>query len=373
MAEAIGDPSVPMRLLAGLGDVDSAAPSYAMWAMSRAVRSSPVLTAAFDAGVAGLYERLGAADDPDSVAFLEDFDAFVIEFGSRGPNEWELSSQTWETDPSIALASIDRIRFQHDDASPQIRAAVLEAERTQLVDDVRAQVRALDDDLAGVFEGALVGGTMMVFRERAKTTVIKALHEARMLFRELGRRQALAGNLDDPAHVFMVTHDELPAFVADPSAWRDVLADRADQWARLWELEPPFFITDGQVPPLSSWPRKADATLAPIRSGDVLTGVAGSPGIVRGVARIVTDPANPPDLGPGDIMVAPLTDPAWTPLFMAVDGVVVNVGGQISHAIIVSRELGLPCVVSVTGATAKIPEGATIEVNGTTGEVTLLG
>ena len=71
-------------------------------------------------------------------------------------------------------------------------------------------------------------------------------------------------------------------------------------------------------------------------------------------------------------MVAPLTDPAWTPLFLAVDAVVVNVGGQVSHAVIVSRELGLPCVVSVEDATERIADGSLIEVNGTTGEVTIL-
>jgi len=103
-----------------------------------------------------------------------------------------------------------------------------------------------------------------------------------------------------------------------------------------------------------------------------MVGVAGSPGIVRGRARIVRDPGYPGELGPDDIMVAPLTDPAWTPLFMAVGGVVVNVGGQISHAIIVSRELGLPCVVSVEDATDRIPDGALIEVNGTAGTVTVL-
>ena len=71
-------------------------------------------------------------------------------------------------------------------------------------------------------------------------------------------------------------------------------------------------------------------------------------------------------------MVAPLTDPAWTPLFMTAAGVVVDVGGQISHAVIVSRELGLPCVVSVEHASVRIPDGATIEVNGDTGQVTVL-
>ena len=75
---------------------------------------------------------------------------------------------------------------------------------------------------------------------------------------------------------------------------------------------------------------------------------------------------------PGDVLVAPNTDPAWTPLFMACGAVVVNVGAAISHAIIVSRELGLPCVVSATDATVRIPDGATIEVDGDTGAVTVL-
>ena len=107
--------------------------------------------------------------------------------------------------------------------------------------------------------------------------------------------------------------------------------------------------------------------------GDTIPGTAGSPGVVQGRARIVRDPTNPPDLLPGDIMVAPLTDPAWTPLFLAVDGVVVNVGGQVSHAVIVSRELGIPCVVSVEDATERIEDGTVIEVNGTMGEVTIIG
>ena len=103
-----------------------------------------------------------------------------------------------------------------------------------------------------------------------------------------------------------------------------------------------------------------------------LVGVAGSPGIARGIARVVLDPGDPGELEPGDILVAPCTDPSWTPLFMTSAAVVVNVGGQISHAVIVSRELGVPCVVSITDGTQRIPNGAMIEVNGTTGVVTIL-
>ncbi len=85
------------------------------------------------------------------------------------------------------------------------------------------------------------------------------------------------------------------------------------------------------------------------------------------------DAGDPTALDPGDILVAPFTDPSWTPLFMTAGGVVVDVGGQISHAVIVSRELGLPCVVSATDATGRIPDGAAVEVDGDAGTVTVVG
>jgi len=94
--------------------------------------------------------------------------------------------------------------------------------------------------------------------------------------------------------------------------------------------------------------------------------------VIKARARVILDPTDPGALEPGDVLVAPSTDPAWTPLFMPASAVVVNVGGQISHSIIVSRELGLPCVVSATDATVRIPDGALIEVNGDTGTVTVL-
>ncbi|MCD2191917.1 hypothetical protein LQ327_00745 [Actinomycetospora endophytica] len=77
--------------------------------------------------------------------------------------------------------------------------------------------------------------------------------------------------------------------------------------------------------------------------------------------------------GPGDILVAPITDPSWTPLFVAASAVVVDVGAPFSHAAIVSRELGIPCVVSATDATSRITDGATIEVDGTAATVTIVG
>ena len=84
------------------------------------------------------------------------------------------------------------------------------------------------------------------------------------------------------------------------------------------------------------------------------------------------DSNDPSALDPGDVLVAPITDPSWTPLFVPAAAVVVDVGAPLSHAVIVSRELGIPCVVSATGATRSIPDGARVRVDGNTGMVTVL-
>ena len=371
VGQAIGDPTIPMKLLAAIGDVDSALPSHALWDLSRRVRASEHLTALFDEGVERLLVRLLADESPEAAAFLAEWDRFIEEFGSRGPNEWDIGAHSWETDQRLPLAALDRIRHQADDESPDARHSAVAAQREALTEEVRASV-ADDEELAGMVDGALVAGKMMAFRERAKTTIIRVFHENRMVFRELGRRHAGGGQLDDAEHVFMLLESELDLFVDDPAAFRETLAERAADYRELWELEPPFFIRDGVVPPLSTWPRRVDQELTAASAGEELQGVSGSPGNVRGVARVILDPGEPDRLEPGDILVAPSTDPSWTPLFLTAGGVVVDVGGQISHAVIVSRELGLPCAISVTDATRRIPDGAEISVDGDTGAVTVL-
>jgi pyruvate,water dikinase len=367
---AIGDPTIAMKLLAGMGDVDSAEPGYAMWELSRLVRSSPALTKAFEEGVDGVLERLG--DGEPARTFIHRFGDFLADHGCRGPNEWEISAETWETKPSIALAAIDRVRLQGDADSPYSRNQRRAAEREALTAEVRARVAPLGTELVGQFEAGVVAAHQLAFRERTKTNIIRIVHEVRMVFRELGRRHAATGMLADPADVFMLLDDEVEAFVADPPSFSTTLTERAATWRQLWDLEPPYFIVRGHVPPLTTWAHRGVSTAPTAAAGDVIQGVAGCPGVVTGRARIVIDPAEPGELEPGDILVAPLTDPAWTPLFMAVAGAVVDVGGQISHAIIVSRELGLPCVVSATGASARIPDGALIEVDADRGTVTVL-
>ncbi|MCP4434662.1 MAG: hypothetical protein GY812_04075 [Actinomycetia bacterium] len=371
IAEAIGDPSMPMKVLSALGDVDSALPSHALWAMSRDIRADEGLTGAFDAGTDGVLDRIAALDSPAGKKLLADFDAFLEEFGSRGPNEWDIQADAWESKPALALAALDRVRLQGDDESPQARHDASAALREATTAEVRAQLEG-NEELAPMFEAALTASIMMSYRERTKSTIVRVIHEARMAFRELGRRHAEAGDIEDADQVFMLLNSELDDFVADPASFKATLAQRARDYEALWDIEPPFIIADGNLPPISDWKRRSESESESLGDGAELAGVSGSPGVVRGTARVVLDPRDPAALEPGDILVAPHTDPSWTPLFMTAGGVVVDVGSPNSHAVIVSRELALPCVVSVTGATETIPHGATIEVNGDTGVVTVI-
>ena len=360
VAEAVGDPSLPLTVLSSLGDVDSADASYALWDLSRLVRNSPTLTAAFDAGLDGIAERVAG-----SHAFIETWNEFLFEFGSRGPDEWDMRSPSWETHPRLAFAAIDRIRFQTDTESPRLRNATRAERRREVVEAARGQL-ADQPDLLGLLESGLNAGAMMTYRERTKSTIVRVLHEARMAFRELGRRHS------HDELVFMLLDGELDAYIAGPQAFTGLLTERHADWRELFDLEPPFIIANATVPPLSAWARKGQAAVTPVTDGEVLVGVSGSPGSVRGIARLIFDPADPRDLQPGEILVAPNTDPSWTPLFMSAGGVVVDVGSPISHAVIVSRELGLPCVVSVSDGTRRIPDGALIDVDGTNGTVTII-
>ena len=222
--QAVGEPELVMTLFAGMGDVDSAAPSFAMWEMSRVASGSPELTAAFDTGIDGLLGRIAAGDRTEGVnRFLEMVDEFVVAYGSRGPNEWELRSPTWGTRPELFLAAVDRMRDASVEESPSARQATRRTEADAHAARI-AELVAGDEEAAGTFAAGLSSGRLhLQGRERTKTTIIKVVHEQRLAARELGRRAVEAGHIATVEQVFMLKDDELDEFVAYPEAWGPVL------------------------------------------------------------------------------------------------------------------------------------------------------
>ena len=371
VSAALGDPTATLKLVAGLGDVESAAPSMAMWDLGRAANDSAVVTGLFDEGYAGLDARLRAAEDPGVAAWVAQFDDFLEHYGSRGPNEWEVRSPTWETEPDLALAAIDRMRLSPATSSPHGLNADRAAERETLGAEMAAKL-AGDPETQGQFMAALNAATIfMPGRERTKTNCVKLIQEFRVVLREWGRRMVAAGHFPRVESFGMLSRAEQDQFRADPSGWREKLTEREGLDEKARGLSEPFLFV-GRPPTMSEYPLRGAEAVVSLDVGDDVQGVPGCPGVARGRARVVLDSHNPTALQPGDILVAPITDPSWTPLFVPASGVVVDVGAPLSHAIIVSRELGIPCVVSVTDGTKRIPDGALIEVNGDTGVVTIV-
>jgi pyruvate,water dikinase len=370
VSAAVGRPELSLTLVSGLGDVDSAGASAGMWRLSRTVRAVPAVGEAFAAGTDGLLERLRAASDEQAKGFLVELDAFLDEWDFRGQSEWELRVPTWGTAPELALRTIDRLRHVADGEAPELKNRQRAAEREAAATQIRAVLAG--NDALPQFEAALHAAALWVrARERQRTSAAMLIHELRLAALELGRRAAAAGVIADPRLVFMLFADELPAWLADPAALVPTLLERERVYLELFDYEPPF-VVNGQPAPYTEWPRRDARVVRPLTTGEVLPAVSGCPGVARGRARIVLSADEAEELQPGEILVAPLTDPSWTPLFVGAAAVVVNVGAPFSHAAIVSRELGIPCVVSAIDATTRIPDGALLEVDGTTGRVTLL-
>jgi pyruvate,water dikinase len=369
VCEAVGDPTLSIRLLAGI-EVDSGAPSHAMWELGRVAAASDEVSAAFAAGPDGVLDTLRASDSAEARDFLERFDTFLFDHGARAQNEYDPYSVSWEVKPRIALAAIDLMRRSDESQAPANRTGASVAERDRIVADIRAKV-ADDPETAGMFEAALQSAQVFLSgRERAKTNVVTVINEMRVALREYGRRLVERGVIGQIEEVFMVTDDELDRLRLHPDTMQDLVAERWEQFQSLFDYEP-VFIVNGRVPGLSEMTRRGGKEHAAATAGLVLTGAAGSGGTATGRARVILDASDPAGLEPGDILVAPQTDPSWVPLFVPAAGVVVNVGAMGSHAMIVSRELGVPCVASVADATEIIPDGATVTIDGNAGTVTI--
>jgi pyruvate,water dikinase len=242
------------------------------------------------------------------------------------------------------------------------------------VEELTAAV-AGDEATAGLLAAGIASGQSAYrLREAGKNATVMLMQEPKLAFRELGRRMHAAGHLGDPMHVFQLLESELDSFIADPASFTEITAARHAEWLTLAELEPPYLvIRDRPIPPISEWPKRrrfAEGVGAAV--GTQMKGIPGSQGAVTARTRVILDLADADSLEPGEILVCTTTDPSWVPLFMIASAVICEIGAQASHAVIVSRELGVPCVVSLAGASTSLPSGTLVELDGSTGMVTVI-
>jgi pyruvate,water dikinase len=349
-----GDETLAPALLAGSGGMLSAEPA-------RAVQNLAALDARGD--------RLG---------FESALSSYLDRFGDRCESELKLESPTLRDDPRPLLEAIARLReafvetAASDGAGRELCPGTGRAH--ELRDDAERRARnALRGKPLRAFVFARLTAwarARIVARENLRFERTRVFGRVRRIVLALGETLVRRGALDDARDVFHLTIDELLGFVEGTSASRDLrgLADvrRAESARYAAALAPPnrFATHDLPIAPLAA------ARAGTANDQTVRRGTPCCPGVVRGRVRVVRDPRE--TLRSGEILVAERTDPSWVVLFPAASAILVERGSQLSHAAIVSREMGIPSVVAIRGLTSWLRDGDVVELDGATGVVRLV-
>jgi pyruvate,water dikinase len=320
------------------------------------------------AGMAGAEARLvpGGAEESRLVGQLWEvsrgqrgLDRFVAEHGYHGPLESELSSRSWRED----AAPLAKLVTAYRDAARAESPVELAARRH------REMLAAQRELLAGLGTAWRAPATALLrmaraylpLREVGRVTFLRSYDVARAAARVFGSRLVELGQLDEPDEVFELSFQEIRQAGAGgvPTA-RELVAARREQRLAHQRAELP-----------SMWTGRARPAPVAAEPAGALHGIGVSPGVAAGPARVL-DSADG-DFAEGDILVCRSTDPSWASLFFLAAGVVIDIGGPMSHGAIVARELGIPCVINTTDGTRRLRTGEHVEIDGSTGSVLVRG
>jgi rifampicin phosphotransferase len=287
---------------------------------------------------------------------------FLQAYGHRGVAEIDLGLPRWSEDPTHIFGVLaNYLRLEDPALAPdvQFHRTAREAEET---------VRELTRRAArkGRLRGTLVGfllrraRDLAGLREAPKFYLVLLLARARALLWAVGEELVGAGRLESAGDVYFLTLPEARRALAGGLDPRPLARERRAGYEH--ELKrrrvPRILLSDGTEP--------ADMPDAQTDDDGALRGAPASAGLVTARARVILDPTGAA-LEPGEVLVAPATDPGWTPLFLTAGGLVMEMGGSMSHGAVVAREYGIPAVVGVPDATERITTGDQVTVDGSAG------
>ncbi len=362
-------PDAVALLCSGADGVLSAEMGRGIWTLAgEAKRDAPVREILVHHEPEEALARLRS--EPAARGFVDRLDRFLAVHGHRAVREFELQSVRWEENPAPVLGMIRNYLLVESDL------AAHEEKTTQARLEFEAEVRrAL---AARPFERMLALRWRLVHLAASRARYYLKLRENSRFYHIMAfgsiRKKVLGieaelrrqGSLKCKDDIFFLRWNEVAALRSDRLGWLDVegrIRERRMEHVRLAKLTPPRTIgIELRARPI-----------AESAAADQLEGESASPGRYEGVARVILDPAVDFTLRPGEVLVAPYTDPAWTPLFLTAGAAVVEVGSYLSHAGTVAREYGMPCVVDVADCTRRIQSGFSVEVDGGRGVVRILG
>ncbi|GLZ34190.1 phosphoenolpyruvate synthase [Lentzea sp. NBRC 105346] len=331
-------PGELQTILRGLPNNITTEMDLALWDLARRLRDDPVARQEFENG--------GGLDE------------FMSLWGDRAVAEIDLGLPRWSEDPAYVRGVVrNYLKLEDDSMAPDALFARGAAEAEAMIETLARRARGR----GWLVRFALKRTRLLAgLREYPKYLIITLFGRLRKEISAIGDQLVAADRLDARDDVFFLTFEEMRSPQGD---LRPLVGERREVYDREMRRRhiPRVLLSDGTEP---------EAHRGPVAEGD-LVGTPASAGTVTGTARVVMDPVGA-HLEPGEILVAPSTDPGWTPLFLTAGGLVMEMGGANSHGAVVAREYGIPAVVGVREAVTRIKTGDTITVDGATGVVSTL-
>jgi pyruvate,water dikinase len=358
------------RLVTGLATLESAKPVFEIYRLFELVAISPELTKIFQmTEVNDILNRLQESQHQEVKDFLTQMTQFLLKYGYRAVSEAELMHPSWEEDPSFVFSMIQNYLNASKAGkveNPQVIETRQRLERQSAVREMHARLGFFN---RRIFDYLLKETcTFIPGRENNKAVVMMGSNEVKRAMNEIGRRLVKSGQIEDKKDLYFLTIDEILALCRGEGVdVNGLIPNRKAEYYRNQTVRLPETFR-GHPRPL---PPEEEASNEAAQGTQVLKGLPISPGRVTGPARVILDPMQESRIAPGEILVAPVTDASWTPLFLLAKGLVVDIGGLLSHGSVVAREYGIPGVLNVINGTKRIKNGQIITVDGNRGEVYL--
>ncbi len=360
--------TIGYRLFAGLGDIPEADAGLALWRLAMLSQDDKFTESVLRSSEGWSQVQSRLRNTEPGRHFLEAWAAFMSEHGHRCRGELELYNARWSETPDYILGVVRGYLDSSPRSNPIEKQQRLTGERLRLTDECR---RRLPNPIKRRLFSAALGRAqkLAVAREVWKDQAVQMIVVLRRILLMLGERLCRQGIIAHSDDIFFLEAAELPLAAnvqSDFNTSERIRTRRLEYAANLQCSPPPVVagkfqpgITDARVP-------TRDA------AAKCFAGIPVSPGTATGRVRVILRTDDHEQIRLGEILVAPFTDPAWTPYFVNAAGVIMEQGGILSHGSIVAREFGLPAVTNLRGATTRLHTGDLVHLDGNLGRVTLL-
>ncbi|MGD9891266.1 MAG: PEP-utilizing enzyme [Dehalococcoidia bacterium] len=379
------DRSLANDLVTGLANLLTAQASVGLWNVARMAAANPAARQIIESvPPADVPARLHA--DPNAAAVAAALDHFFRDYGHRAADEFELSVPRWSEDPTFIISTLRAYLNAPLEMDPTHHLRRQRAHRHAAEERARRRLLAKPVDKVAPWRWAVFRSVVrqarryLPMRENPKHHFLLFAAELRRTALALGQDLQRAGLIDASEDVFFLMRPDLErAAGGDEAGLHARAAAQRRVYQRFLAWDPPDVILGSEREGLEERlvneavrepaPKpKPDGATAP--AAGRLTGIAASAGTVTARVRVALTPEEGAEIEPGEVLVAPFTDPGWTPLFTVAGAIVMDLGGLLSHGAIVAREYGIPAVVNTRSATSTLRTGQVVTVDGASGVVT---